>query len=103
MAFRGGSKDRVVLRHLAPSKNLQAKRFGDLLKGLLALFHGCGLRFEEDIADGVLAWRWEGDIKSLGLLMEEIVRNAGHDACTVAIPRVRTDGTSVGHVTQDAA
>ena len=105
LAGRGGPEDGAVGRDLAPAEDAEAEVTRELGKHRLLLLQADGVvRLEKDVADGVLAELRKLAAKvALGLALEELVGDTGHDTRTIAVPTVRASSTTVGHRAEELA
>ena len=105
LACSGGTEDSAVGRDFPPAQNAKSEVAGDLGEDSLLLLKCDGVvRLEKDVADGVLAELRKLAAKvALGLALEELVGDTGHDTRTIAVPTVRASSTTVGHRAEELA
>ena len=86
---------RIVGRHRAPAKQLQALLFDDALPHALAVGAQALVARHEDVADGIAAGRRQREAELLALVLEEVVRDLNEHAGAVAGQRVGAHGAAV--------
>ena len=98
------SEEGGVFRHLSPAQDSQLELVRNILECVQSALEHLLLRLEEDVSHGVLAeWRQLEALLTLEVLLEELVRDRGHDACAITVSCIGTDRTSVGHVAKQAS
>lgn len=93
------SENGAISGYLSPPQDSEAEVRGELGEScLLVLKLDWVVRLEEQVTDSVLSWLWQRATEILlDLSLEKLMRDGGHDSCTISVPAVRTRRTSVGH------
>lgn len=99
IATCGRSQYRAISRHFTPAKNTETLAISDIGEGRLETLEQRRISFlEEDVANSILSHVWEdAPYISLRLSLKKEMRDACHDASTIAVAAVGTNSTAMSH------